>query len=314
MKKTAFIFPGQGAQYVGMAKEFHDAFDVSRAVFDSAANVLDFDVRRVCFEENDDINKTEFTQAALLTAEISIFEYIKSLGIVPDICAGLSLGEYSALVACGAMTFEDAVKVVRRRGILMEQAVPAGKGAMAAIIGADSELVNGICEETPGVVTVANYNCPGQLVISGETAAVEDASKRLCDAGARQAVRLNVSGPFHSPLLKPAGDALYETLERVEIKKPSLPYVNNTYAEFVTSEECIGDVLAKQIYSPVKWQQSMEKMLEDGVGLFVEIGPGKTLSNFLKRIDRKAKCINIERPENLDALGALIEMTKEEVA
>ncbi|MGN0394300.1 MAG: ACP S-malonyltransferase, partial [Coprococcus sp.] len=197
MSKTAVIFPGQGAQYVGMAKDFYDSFEDSRKVFDVADEVLDIELKKICFEENEDINKTEYTQPAMVAAEVAIYEHIKNMGLEADVYAGLSLGEYSALTACGAMKLDDAIKTVRRRGILMQNEVPVGQGAMAAVIAMDADKIAEICENTPGNVQIANYNCPGQIVISGETEALDKAVEALQEAGAKRVIKLNVSGPFH---------------------------------------------------------------------------------------------------------------------
>ncbi len=304
--KTAFIFPGQGAQYVGMAKDFYETFEECRQVVDEAAEVLDFDLKKILFEENELINQTEYTQAAMLVAEVCILKGVERMGAKFDIAAGLSLGEYAALVACGAMSFKDAVKTVRQRGIFMENAVPKGKGGMSAIIGLDKETVEGICkateEETGLCVVPANYNCPGQIVVSGNIEAVEIAGEKCKEANAKLVAPLKVSGPFHSPLLAPAGDNLEKTLEGVEVNDPKKPYVANVTAEKVTKAGDIKKLLATQVSSPVKWEQSVRTMLEDGVERFVEIGPGKTLAGFMKRIDRAIPVITVNVITDLDRL------------
>lgn len=307
MAKTAFIFPGQGAQYVGMAKDFYDKYEECRKVIDEADELMDFDLKSIMFDENDLINKTEYTQAAMLAAECCILKAVELKGIKADITAGLSLGEYAALVASGVIDFEDAMKLVRKRGMYMENEVPAGKGAMAAVIALDSEIIDKICDEitkeSGKVVSAANYNCPGQIVISGYKESVDEAAVRLKEAGAKLVTMLNVSGPFHSAMLKGAGDKLAEELKGVAFSKPEIPYINNVAAEVVTDSENISDTLERQVYSPVRWQQTMEKMIADGVDTFYEIGPGKTLAGFMKRIDRSMKVITINTVEDLETLA-----------
>lgn len=306
MSKIAFIFPGQGAQYVGMGKDFYESFPESKEVYENASKLLNVDMVALCHKENENINITEFTQAALVTTIGAMLAHIKTLGILPDVCAGLSLGEYAALVASEVLTLEDAISLVRKRGILMQNAVPNGKGGMAAVLSLDEETVLNICNETEGIVGIANYNCPGQLVISGEKAAVESASERLLNAGAKRVLPLNVSGPFHSPLLKDAGNQLYEELKDIVVSKPKVPYIANTTATMITSEENIKELLAEQVYSSVRWQQSIEKMMEEGVDTFVEIGPGKTLSSFVKKIDKTKQVMNIETVADLEKLKSLL--------
>lgn len=304
--KTAFIFPGQGAQYVGMAKDFYDAFEECRAVVDEADKVLDFDLKKILFEENELINQTEYTQAAMLVAEVCILKGVQRLGINFDIAAGLSLGEYAALVAVGAMSFSDAVKTVRQRGIYMENAVPRGKGGMSAIIGMETEKVEEICKETEKetnlCVVPANYNCPGQIVVSGNIEAVEKAGEKCKEAGAKLVAPLKVSGPFHSPLLKIAGDNLKKVLDTVKVNTPVKPYVANVTAEKVNEADGIKELLTAQVSSSVKWEQSVRAMLAEGVERFVEIGPGKTLAGFMKRIDRAIPVITVNEITDLDKL------------
>ena len=307
MAKTAFIFPGQGAQYVGMAKDFYDTYPECKEIIDKADELMDFDLKQILFEENDLINKTEYTQAAMLAAEICILKAVELKGLKADITAGLSLGEYAALVASKAISFEDAMRLVRKRGMYMENEVPAGKGTMAAVISLDADAINAVCdkitEETGKVVSPANYNCPGQIVISGYTESVEASVEPLKESGAKMVSILNVSGPFHSPMLKGAGDKLAAELENVEFANPEIPYINNADVEVITESAGIKDSLARQVYSPVKWQQTMEKMLADGVDTFYEIGPGKTLAGFMKRIDRSKKVTTINTVDDLNAIG-----------
>ena len=305
MSKIAVIFPGQGAQYVGMAKDFYDNFEDSRKVFDVAEEALDIELKKICFEENDDINKTEYTQPAMVAAEVAIYEHLKNAGLKADVFAGLSLGEYSALVAAGAMTLEDGIKTVRRRGILMQNEVPLGMGGMAAVIAMDADKIAEICENTPGKVQIANYNCPGQIVISGEAEAVKAASAALSEAGAKRVIPLNVSGPFHSQMLVPAGEKLYDFLQDIKIADDFVPYYCNADAEKITDAAKVKELLKRQVYSSVRWQQTIENMIADGVDTFIEVGPGKTLTGFMKKINREVKSINIATVDDLAKLEEL---------
>lgn len=302
MGKTAVIFPGQGAQYVGMAKDFYDNFEDSRRVFDIADEVLDIELLKLCFEENEDINKTEYTQPAMVAAEVAIYEHLRNMGLKADVFAGLSLGEYSALVAAGALSLEDGIKTVRRRGILMQNEVPLGLGGMAAVIAMDSDKIAEICENTPGSVQIANYNCPGQIVISGEAGAVSAASEALKEAGAKRVVPLNVSGPFHSKMLIPAGEKLYDFLKDVRVEETFIPYYCNADAEKITDASKIKELLKRQVYSSVRWQQTIENMIADGVDTFIEVGPGKTLTGFMKKINREVNSFNIATVDDLAKL------------
>ena len=305
MGKTAVIFPGQGAQYVGMAKDFYDSFEDSKKVFDEADDVLDIELKKICFEENDDINKTEYTQPAMVAAEVAIYEHLKNAGLKADVFAGLSLGEYSALVAAGAMTLADGIKTVRRRGILMQNEVPLGMGGMAAVIAMDADKIAEICENTPVKVQIANYNCPGQIVISGEAEAVKAASAALAEAGAKRVIPLNVSGPFHSQMLVPAGEKLYDFLQGVDVAEGFAPYYCNADAEEITDAAKVKELLKRQVYSSVRWQQTIENMIADGVDTFIEVGPGKTLTGFMKKINREVKSINIATVDDLAKLEEL---------
>ncbi len=301
MSKIAFVFPGQGAQYTGMAKDFYEKFPVSRKVFEKASKVSGLDIKTLCFEENENLNITEYTQIAMLTAEIAILRAVEEAGIHSQVNAGLSLGEYGALAASGVMREEDAFAIVRKRGILMQEAYPTG-GAMSAILGTDAELIEKICEETPGIVSIANYNCPGQIVITGEEKAVLTAGEALKAAGARRVIPLKVSGPFHCELLKEAGKKLGEELEKIEIQTFAIPYVTNVTAQYVTESDQVKNLLVKQVSSSVRWQQCVEQMINDGVDTFIEIGPGKTLTGFLKKINRNVKALHIEKIEDLEAV------------
>ena len=305
MGKTAFMFPGQGAQYVGMGKDFYDALPVCREMFELAGQASGLDVAGLCFEENDKINITEYTQIAMLAVEVAILKAIEEKGVTADVTAGLSLGEYGALAASGVMSPADVFKVVRQRGIYMQEAVPTG-GAMTAVMGLDAETIERICEETEGIVSIANYNCPGQIVITGEEAAVSAAAEKLSAAGAKRCVPLKVSGPFHSQMLSGAGEKLGNVLEEVTIQEIRIPYIANVTAEYVQDRGQVKELLKKQVSSSVRWQQTIERMIADGVDTFIEIGPGKTLSGFMRKINRDVKTINIDKLEDLDKLNEII--------
>jgi len=300
MSKIAFIFPGQGAQYCGMGQDFYEQTKIGKEIYHMASGLLDFDLPQLCFKENDRLDITEYTQAAMVTTSIAMMRVLEAeKGIRPDVAAGLSLGEYCALAAAGVMSDADAILTVRQRGILMQEAVPAGIGAMAAILALDALKIEEVLSGMEGV-QIANYNCPGQIVISGIKEAVQEANEKLLAAGAKRALMLNVSGPFHSAMLAGAGEKLGEVLKGVEIKKPQIPYVANVTAQYVTDEEMVKPLLVKQVSSSVRWQQSVETMLKDGVDTFIEIGPGKTLAGFMKKITRDAKVFNIEKLEDIE--------------
>ena len=301
MSRVAFMFPGQGAQYVGMGKDFYEQIPVCKEMFELAGRASGLDAAALCFEENEQINITEYTQIAMLATEVAILKAVEERGIRPDMTAGLSLGEYGALVASGVMSPEDVFKIVRKRGIYMQEAVPQG-GAMVAVLGMDTAVIEQICEETPGMVTIANYNCPGQIVITGEEGAAQAAMEKLTAAGAKRCVPLKVSGPFHSPLLTGAGEKLAKELETVEIHDIAVPYIANVTADYVKDKADVKPLLEKQVSSSVKWQQTVERMIADGADLFIEIGPGKTLSGFMRKINRDVKVINIEKVEDLQKL------------
>lgn len=299
MGKIAFIFPGQGAQYIGMGKDFYDKEPVSKAVFDKASEVTGLDIPALCFEDNDKLNVTEYTQIAMLADEIAVCRALEARGVRPDVTAGLSLGEYGAITASKIISEEDAFRIIRKRGIYMQEAVPAG-GAMTAVLGLDNDVIESICSETDGNVSIANYNCPGQTVITGETAAVKKAEAALKEAGAKRVVPLKVSGPFHSSMMIPAGEKLEKVLEDTEFKDFTIPYVSNLMADYVTSTKEIRFLLKMQVSSPVRWQQSVEKMIAEGVDTFVEIGPGRTLGSFVKKINKGVTVFNVDKYEDLE--------------
>ncbi len=300
MNKVAFIFPGQGAQAVGMGKDFYDNTETARRIFDRASDLLGFSMPELCFESNDRLDITEYTQAAMVTASIAMMKVLtEKTDIRPYVAAGLSLGEYCALTAAGVMSVDDAITTVRQRGILMQGEVPVGVGAMAAVLAMDAEKIEQVIGDIQDV-QIANYNCPGQIVISGKKEAVESAAAKLKEAGAKRVIPLNVSGPFHSNMLKGAGEKLGKVLEGVKVSKPEIPYVANVTAEYVTDEALVKPLLMQQVYSSVRWQQSVETMIKDGVDTFVEIGPGKTLSGFMKKINRNVTVLNIEKMDDLE--------------
>lgn len=299
MSKIAFMFPGQGAQKAGMGKDFYEQSETARNVIDKATELLDIDMKALCFEENDKLDQTEYTQAALVTVCLAMEHVLRERGLKADVTAGLSLGEYCAIASAGGMTTEDAITTVRKRGILMQNAVPGGKGSMAAVLGLTGEAIEKVVDEIDGV-TIANYNCPGQIVITGWKESVEKASEALKEAGAKRVLPLNVSGPFHSPMLEEAGKELGQVLENVELSPLEIPYVTNVTAEYVTDISETKALLAQQVASSVRWQQSVENMIADGVDTFVEIGPGKTLAGFMRKISRDVKVYNVGTWEDVD--------------
>ena len=303
MSKIAFIYPGQGAQKAGMGKDFYENSESAKAVFDKASELLDLDMKELCFEENDRLDLTEYTQAALVTTCLAMTKVIEEKGIHPDVTAGLSLGEYCAIAVAGGMAEEDAIRTVRKRGILMQNTVPAGEGSMAAVLGMEASDIENVIEPIDQV-TIANYNCPGQIVITGAAKAVEEAAEKLKEAGAKKVIPLNVSGPFHSPLLKKAGDELLKELEQVETHPLTIPYVTNVTAEYVKDNKEIKALLGRQVASSVRWEQSIRKMIEEGTDIFVEIGPGKTLAGFMRKIDRNVKMYNIGTWEDVEKVAA----------
>ncbi len=300
MGKTVYMFPGQGAQYIGMARDFYDRYNICKAVFDLASSVTGLDIPALCFEENEKIHITEYTQIAMLAAETAIYMAMEQAGLKPDYAAGLSLGEYGALIVSKALDPADAFRIIRKRGIFMQEAVPQG-GAMAAVLGLGAQEIEAACAQTDGIVSVANYNCPGQIVITGEQDAVAAAGEACKAAGAKRVMPLKVSGPFHSKMLEGAGEKLAAELEQVPLRGIVIPYVSNVTADFVTDAAQVKGLLQKQVSSSVRWQQSVERLLAEGADEFVEIGPGHTLSGFVKKINRDAAVYHIEKPEDLEA-------------
>ncbi|GAB6933526.1 ACP S-malonyltransferase [Calditerricola satsumensis] len=304
MGKVAWVFPGQGSQVVGMGKAIAEADADARAVFDAADEALGFALSRLCFEgPEEELRLTVNTQPAILTTSAALLAVWKKAAPRPDFVAGHSLGEYSALVAAEALSFVDAVRIVRQRGAFMEEAVPAGRGGMAAVLGMEREALQAIVEAVSAegdVVELANLNCPGQIVISGTREGVKKAAERAREAGARRVLELAVSGPFHSSLMKPAAERLAKVLVDVPLADARVPVVANVTARPVTQAAEIRRLLVEQVAAPVLWEDSVRTMLEAGVDTFVEIGPGTVLTGLIKKIDRRARCFNVHDPASLD--------------
>ncbi|MCK3983900.1 ACP S-malonyltransferase [Streptococcus suis] len=300
MTKTAFLFAGQGSQTVGMARDLYEYYPIVRETFDQASQILGYDIRDLIDYQEDKLHQTRYTQPAILTTSVAIFRLLEEEGIQPDMVAGLSLGEYSALVASGALAFEDSIALIAKRGEYMELAAPAGTGKMVAVLNTDVNLIEEICSTvTSGIVSPANYNTPAQIVIGGEVAAVDEAVELLKEAGGvKRMIPLNVSGPFHTALLRPASEQLAQALEQVEFADFQVELVGNTEAKVMKKED-IKSLLPRQVMEPVRFYESIATMQEAGVTNFIEIGPGKVLSGFVKKIDKTAHVVAIEDIEGL---------------
>lgn len=303
MGNLAFVFAGQGAQAVGMGKELAENFDVAMKTFDEASEALGFDIKDMIWNgDKETLMITENTQPTIVTMSVAALRVLQEKGIKPDVVAGLSLGEYTAHIASGSMNFEDGVRLVKKRGKYMQEEVPVGKGAMAAILALTADEVRECCEEASkvGVCTGANFNCPGQIVVSGEVAAVEKCCELAKAKGAKRAMLLPVSAPFHCELLIGAGEKLAKELENVEIGDMQIPVITNVTADYVGSKEDIKPLLIKQVSSSVLWEDTIRKMLADGVDTFVEVGPGKALSGFIKKITKDVNVYNVEDMASLE--------------
>lgn len=308
MNKIAIVFPGQGSQYAGMGKDFYDNFKESKDIFDRANKALGFDIKKLCFEgPEEDLSITKITQPALLTTSIAMYSAVKEKFSGYEIMmGGLSLGEYTALTAAGAMDFETSVNLVHKRGNYMQSAVPVGKGGMLALIGCNEDDAVRFCKdvsEEHGILEPANFNCPSQIVVGGDIDAIEKASSIISKYNIKRAIKLQVSAPFHTSMLKSAGDKLREDLQQIKFNVPAHNVISNVDEKYYSNTDEIAHKLEKQVYNTVKWEGCVRKMINDGVTTFVEIGPGKTLASFIKKIDKGVNIINIENISDLESLS-----------
>ncbi len=312
MRKIAFLFAGQGAQYIGMGKGLYDTYPVYRQVFEEAGDCLGFNITKLIFDgSKEELDLTENTQPAVVTMSLAVYQVVREMGIIPDVVAGLSLGEYSALTAAGAFTLAQVVPLVRKRGRFMQEAVPAGIGKMSAILNLAEDRVREACEEARhiGIVEPANFNCPGQIVIGGEIKAVEEAVRLAKEKGALKTIDLPVSAPFHTSMLKPAADRLKQELDHMLLGELMIPVISNVTADYIEDSTQLKDLLYRQVKSSVLWEQTLHRMVADGVTDFIEIGPGRTLSGFVKKIDRGLNIYNVEDVLSLENTAKAIQAT-----
>lgn len=305
MTKTGVLFAGQGAQKLGMAKDLYDAFDIVRNTYAEASEILGYDLRALIDQDDEKLAETKYTQPAILTTSVAILRLLESKGFTYDVVAGLSLGEYSALVASGSLSFADALRLVAKRGQYMAEAAPTGSGKMVAVMNTPADVIEAACQTASekGIVSPANYNTPAQIVIGGEVAAVDEALALLTQAGVKRMIPLKVSGPFHTALLAPASEKLAAELEQVDFQAFTKPLISNTTAHVMPFDE-IKTLLTRQVKEPVKFYESIETMISLGVTEFIEIGPGKVLSGFVKKID---KTVGIVHVEDLVSFNAILE-------